>query len=182
MLSSIHALRGVASIMVFFAHYRTIDGLSSSNNEFFAMGAYGVDIFFVISGFVGCLMVNKLKTQTLSGRYQLRFILSRFVRVIIPLWMAIFLQYIIVGNYSDVENILKSIFLIPSENPYYKNLMVYYLEPQWSLVFEMFFYTTLGVFLLSRRVFLYSGILLISALTPKFFGINFYISNPIIPN
>ncbi|CDT40037.1 membrane hypothetical protein [Vibrio coralliirubri] len=180
MLSSIHALRGIASVMVFFAHYRTIDGLSSRHNEFFSMGAYGVDIFFVISGFVVCLMVDKLRKQALTTIFQVRFILSRFVRVIIPLWAAIFLQYTVVGDYSGVENLVKSIFLIPSENTYYNDLVVYYLEPQWSLVFEILFYAVLAVFLLNSRVFLYSGILLISLLIPKLFGVSFYISNPII--
>lgn len=180
MLNSIHALRGIASVMVFFAHYRTIDGLSSRHNEFFSMGAYGVDIFFVISGFVVCLMVDKLRTQALSTTFQVRFVLSRFIRVIIPLWAAIFIQYTVVGDYSGVDNLVKSIFLIPSENTYYDDLVVYYLEPQWSLVFEVLFYAVLAIFLLSSRVFLYSGILLVSLLLPKIFGISFYISNPII--
>lgn len=144
------------------------------------MGAYGVDIFFVISGFVVCLMLDKLKTLYHPvKKFKLRFILSRFIRVILPLWIAILLQYIVVGNYSGTSNLINSIFLIPSENYYYNNLIVYYLEPQWSLVFELIFYIILTLFI-SSRTFLYSAIALFIICFPAFVGFNSYISNPIM--
>ncbi|MGR5146678.1 acyltransferase family protein [Photobacterium alginatilyticum] len=180
MLSTIHALRGIASIMVFFAHYRTIDVLASSSNNFFSMGAYGVDIFFVISGFVVCLMIDNLKRKFPDNNFKARFLLSRFIRVIIPLWVAILLQYVVVGDYSGMDNLVKSIFLIPSQNSYYNDLVVYYLEPQWSLVFEVLFYSTLTLFISTSRTFLYSGLTLLCLCIPQLLGFEFYLSNPII--
>lgn len=180
MLSTIHALRGIASIMVFFAHYRTIDVLASSSNNFFSMGAYGVDIFFVISGFVVCLMIDNLKKEYPDHKFKVRFLFSRFIRVIVPLWAAIFLQYLVVGDYSGLDNLVKSVFLIPSQNSYYNDLVVYYLEPQWSLVFEVLFYTTLTLFISTSRTFLYSGLILLSLCIPSLLGFDLYLSNPII--
>ncbi len=167
--------------MVFIAHYRTIDRLSLPSNDFFSMGAYGVDIFFVISGFVVCLMIDKLKSLYSTARVlQFRFIISRFIRVIIPLWVAILLQYMVVGNYSGFSNLINSILLIPSENKYYNNLIVYYLEPQWSLLFEFLFYIVLSAFIVSNKTFLYSFLTLLIICLPYLFKTDIYVSNPII--
>lgn len=179
MISSIHCLRGIASIMVFFAHYRTIPGLSSPLNDFFSMGAYGVDMFFVISGFVVCLMLDKLKILYETG-FHIRFLLSRFVRVIVPLWGAMIMYYIVVGDYSGKDNLINSIFLIPTSNTYYDNLTVFYLEPQWSLLFESMFYIVLSAFIGFKHNFLYSAGTLFILCIAYFFGYDNYIANPII--
>jgi peptidoglycan/LPS O-acetylase OafA/YrhL len=69
-ISSIQGLRGVAVVLVVFGHY----GL------FFGSGFVGVDIFFVISGWV--VTASVLRSQGASGKFQLyNFLRARLVRL-----------------------------------------------------------------------------------------------------
>lgn len=180
MLSAINVLRGIASILVFFAHYRTISLFSSPNIEFFSMGAYGVDIFFVISGFVICVMTEKIRRKLNKKNIRVKFFLSRVVRIIFPLWVAIVLQYFVVKDYSGLNNFLMSIALMPSKNNYYGGSVVYYLEPQWSLLFEMFFYLSIIIFISNKNSMLKSIVLIFSVFVLSLLGYDIYIAKPIV--
>ncbi len=55
-LQSVQALRGIAALLVFMGHLIAIEkthaGRAEPLTEFWAAGIFGVDLFFVISGFV----------------------------------------------------------------------------------------------------------------------------------
>lgn len=66
-LESIQTLRGVAALAVFFCHLISIEQSASGRQykltNFADSGAHGVDLFFVISGFV----INWVAAETPQG-------------------------------------------------------------------------------------------------------------------
>ena len=164
-LPTVQNLRGLAALMVVLYHMafwenyileeinvttpRLLEGL-------FSNGFAGVDLFFVISGFV---MVVISARQSPSPKASAKFLLSRFLRIY-PLWW-IYLGLYIAGIYfvrsdglifqppsensaeagGQIAYVLKSFLLIPQTD-----LPIYGLG--WTLVHEMMFYAIFAVFLL----------------------------------
>ena len=175
--AQIHSIRGAAALAVALAHFRTIPELSNSNIDFMSMFAYGVDVFFVISGFAISTMIDK---NGLSGRSVLTsvwFFISRSLRVLPVMWAAMALYWMSVGVTPGADNLIYSFFLIPSENDLYGGLDVFYLEPQWSLGYEMIFYLISSLFLVSLTPIYYLVIVLgFGVLLNSFLSIGFYCS------
>lgn len=76
-LFNLDILRGLAALIVCFYHFRR-DMFSGLYNSIASYGLYGVDVFFVISGFVIPFALHKSKY---SYHKTLSFWLSRFVRL-----------------------------------------------------------------------------------------------------
>ena len=161
-LQSIQAMRGIAALLVVIFHISTLSRIAGTarSQELGAIwdrGFAGVDMFFVISGFIMVYVTQNLRPTVKN--YE-RFIWSRLSRIY-PLWwiyafamMAYF--YIAYGQPAspDVTDsdgvlpyVLKSIFLIPQE-----------FEPVlgvgWTLIHEMMFYILFAFGLLFPRKFL----------------------------
>nr|WP_321453578.1 acyltransferase [uncultured Carboxylicivirga sp.] len=85
------ALRGIAAIMVVLYHYIVrYNGIYTHQNfpsvDSFTIGCQGVQLFFMISGFVILLTLDNVKRPS-------DFIVSRFARLYPPYWVAIALTY-----------------------------------------------------------------------------------------
>jgi peptidoglycan/LPS O-acetylase OafA/YrhL len=97
-IRSIDGLRGVAAMLVVMYHLHLAVSRTATDWLWFPIdwiarhGAMGVDIFFVISGFVIAMSVSK-GAPTLG--YFGRFILRRSVRLDPPYWSAILLEVIL---------------------------------------------------------------------------------------
>lgn len=146
---TIQLLRGVAAWMVVFHHYMQIFHDFSADSQvgrfFVRKGAFGVDIFFVISGFI---MYHSLSAKAESGR---GFFARRLVRIVPAYWvfnaLALLLSVICVEACKPFTNwslprLVQSLLFIPpgrliSGNPYY--------SVGWTLNFEMFFYGLLAL-------------------------------------
>ena len=88
------ALRGIAAIFVLIYHYtyryNSLYGHSGILEELgFYWGKQGVQLFFMISGFVIFLSLNHLKKP-------MDFIVSRFSRLYPPFWIAIACTFLVV--------------------------------------------------------------------------------------
>lgn len=131
----------------------------------FALGTSGVDIFFVISGFV-------MVVATASGRHHvspLAFGLKRIVRVMPLYWVAttinlvvlIALPAAVLHDELDLASIARSYLLIPSAN--IDGDIAPLLGVGWTLYFEMFFYllVAISVALKARPIYFVSPILLV---------------------
>lgn len=146
-------MRGLASLMVFFAHiiigydlhiYKLIsqeDFIGVTLQKFYNVGVFGVEIFFFLSGFV---IYRSAKSEDEKD-----FFKRRFFRVY-PLYF-LFTCIFIFGNYlfeiepsfNNIEQILASLLFL--------NLFVDLpsLTPNsWSVVFEVWYY--FGLFYLVR--------------------------------
>lgn len=143
--SAAHGLRGIASLMVFWAHL--LSGLAehvyAENAAFVAatrapwhFGTYGVELFFVLSGFVILPSVRRYSAKEFAVRrflrlYPLFFVLSVLFVVLNALtdsypklnnWQAVLSGFLFLNLFNGTEQ------LTPNA---------------WSLTYEVFFYVLL---------------------------------------
>lgn len=147
-LGGIEAARGVAACAVVLYHAsRHVDaayGLARTRAWFHA-GHAGVDLFFVISGFI-ILFVHHgdVGAPHRLGRYAAR----RASRVLPAYWvaLAVTLAMIAAGHSAlpGLWRILASAVLLPSDTPPI-------LGVAWTLQYEIVFYTVFAVLIASRR-------------------------------
>lgn len=156
-LKSIQALRGIAAFAVFFCHLisieQSVSGRPVKLTELADSGAYGVDLFFVISGFVMVWVAAEMPRGWRSAK---AFLIARIVRIY-PLWW-IFAGLAAIGylvlyhtpwdaqrvagmQMSGSAHLLHSIALWPQPgHPV--------LGAGWTLVHEMYFYVGFAIVIL----------------------------------
>jgi exopolysaccharide production protein ExoZ len=148
-IQNIQGLRGIAVLLVIFAHMLTTEAKYAKFDyllpSFLEIGGSGVDLFFLISGFI-MVMVTRNFFQSASEIW--RFLYHRFTRIYPMYWLYTFVvlcvwlvfPYMVNSSQSNQINILESIFLVPQN--IYPILMV-----AWTLIYEIYFYLTFAVLL-----------------------------------
>lgn len=148
-LPGIQALRGIAAVMVIFMHTYSMEQKYSPDQWLGAWtyyGGLGVDIFFVISGFI---MVHVTRNYTPGPRTSLIFLLRRSARLYPLYWvvsLALLALYalrpeMVFSGIDRAPNLLKSFTLWPDYRPPL-------LAIGWTLTFEMMFYVIFAFALL----------------------------------
>ena len=148
-ISEIQGLRGISILLVFLFHL---------NEEVFSYGYLGVDIFFVISGFI----ITKIISQNLiDNKFSLKiFFVSRFMRLIPSLFfMVMIVTILIITTYQIHPNPnilintgltsligLSNFYLIFIENDYFNSFDENIFEHMWSLSVEFQFYLLYPLF------------------------------------
>lgn len=178
---SIHYLRGVAALMVVIFHIHSgIDFMRhAAGDNSWLRG--GVDIFFVISGFV---MVASTSGKSVSPR---ELFVRRCQRIVPLYWLATLIMIMIMITAIPGEFLFKlgSMFFVPMANPN-SGLMEPVVEPGWTLNYEMFFYALFALSLLiaERWRFWLLALLLISLATLSLIfrpdGVISFYTNPIL--
>lgn len=141
---SIQVIRGLSALMVAFAHcYLVIHALAQRDPPglpHFLGGGFGVDLFFVISGFV---MVYS--TESLFGRTGApwRFFARRIARIV-PLYVAVTIAAVILTTPSSLLHIASSLAFWP-----WPPTGIPILGVGWTLNVEMMFYAAFAVALFS---------------------------------
>ena len=137
---SIQMLRAIASTMVVYYHISVIP----------VFGSFGVDIFFVLSGFVMAMIVQ-------NGERPLTFLINRITRIV-PLYWILTTGVIIIAmakpellssTTANATNYLKSIFFIPytKENGALNPV----LAVGWTLNYEMYFYLLIWISIITKK-------------------------------
>ncbi|WP_109546168.1 acyltransferase family protein [Escherichia coli] len=136
-LNQIQWLRAIAAILVVITHFTGKAYSVKLLDHEFSSGAIGVDIFFIISGFI-MMYVSDLKKQ-----YPIRFILNRFIRILPVHYFFLFILIIIFLIKPDVINssvsktyVWESFLLVPA----LRNDAEYLNPVIWTLCYEMMFY------------------------------------------
>ncbi|QMC73378.1 acyltransferase family protein [Escherichia fergusonii] len=171
---SIQYARGFAALFVFFSHYKdTINNSLTINGRglgdfLFMNGGFGVDLFFVISGFVILMSTEKSSSR---GMNCMDFLIKRFFRIY-PLLIVTVLTIGFLRGY-DMHRILISIIPLhlnyASMAPYF-NYNVLYVA--WTITYELIFY---AVFLLAMAInHKYRGLICILLLSIMFSAIRVY--------
>ncbi|KAA6432738.1 acyltransferase [Dyadobacter flavalbus] len=141
----IQALRGIAAFIIMVYHLKPIlipnDPFKKEIDFLFNSGPAGVDLFFIISGFIMVLITRKLPGTFPST---LEFFIKRIIRIW-PLYIFATIYYLIITYRFSLDQIpvlkaIDSLLFIPLENtdpPYwgYPSLSV-----GWSLNYEIYFY------------------------------------------
>lgn len=138
---NIQALRGVAALMVVFYHVsQRLDrfaGPIPGFTEAAHYGRFGVDIFFVISGFI---MAHIGARRPKDSAYFRQFLKHRFIRIMPLYWivsamvLAVFLvRPDLVNSGSGRPQVLLSFLLVPNHSSFLVGVA-------WTLAHEMFFY------------------------------------------
>ena len=153
-LKSLQILRAIAATTVVYYHIGAIPHF----------GSFGVDIFFVISGFVMAMVIA-------NGQDTYQFAVSRLARIVPLYWILTTCLLVVAAvkpsllnsTTANFENYLKSIFFIP----YFKEngALNPMLAVGWTLNYEMFFYLCiwLSIFVARKHYLALTSILLISA-------------------
>lgn len=156
-ISWIQGLRGIACILVVLTHarYFLLDTpLWPESNGYFLPGAMGVDLFFVISGFIMVYTTTGARAKGGAGA----FLVKRFTRVWPPYaimtlaWVLLFSGGLNAFRSLDsLAPILRSLAFIPVDPhvPLYYNTT---LPLGWTLEFEAYFYLVFAVSMLFRRL------------------------------
>ncbi|MCB2295312.1 acyltransferase [Clostridium algoriphilum] len=135
-LDSIQIMRGIGAILIILFHSTTLYQIKfniSYLNGIFKFGFIGVDLFFIVSGFI--LLYTRKKESV--GKY----LVKRFVRIYPLYWVilscVIILMFIIPnagnGGQKNIVFLLKNIFLIPDKS-------LFMIPQAWTLSYEILFY------------------------------------------
>lgn len=158
-LDILQILRGLAALMVVCHHTITsIEFYHQIENPFFnfirSVGKYGVDFFFVLSGFIiSYTAYNKYSLPNAFSDY----IKNRLIRIYVPylpIGIAMLLVYSFLPNLSNSArdiSVLTTLTLLPHGHPA--------LSVAWTLTFELCFYLLFSISFFSRRSWNYFVIL-----------------------
>lgn len=145
MLYNLHLLRVIAALGVVYFHTSSVAGLGLD----WDVGSRGVDVFFVISGFIIAYIGTSKPEQ---------FFLRRVIRVVPFYWAATLFVFALVSvapnlfhtTTASVPHLLASLVFLPHEAA--NGEMMPTLVLGWSLNYEMFFYVWFAISLrLSQR-------------------------------
>ena len=144
-IESIQALRGIAALAVALLHLaglQTLEGLRRGTG-LFGYGWMGVDIFFVISGFIIVWVTQNIEASPKTAQ---RFLMQRIVRIY-PLWWVcvsfVALYFFIIHGVPAHPDFVptneswgyyvRSLLLLPQDR-------APLLTEGWTLIHELFFY------------------------------------------
>ncbi|NMG08964.1 acyltransferase [Brasilonema sp. UFV-L1] len=157
-LNLIQVFRGLAAVLVVFAHTDLIYNQNLNQDFLFKIttfGGSGVDFFFVLSGFIMFYIHQKdIGRQEKLGI----FLFKRFTRVY-PLYWVILTSKIVVSfilsensNIKDVGvgEFIKAFLLFPQDRGILSST---FLGVSWTLSFEIFFYLMFGILILLKPKF-----------------------------
>ena len=144
----IDSLRGIAVLMVTFGHLfgniePVLGQVPMMIHNIFLFGAHGVEIFFVISGFV---IAYSIRNGSFSVIYFFKFGLRRLVRLDPPYWIVILLEialiYISLVFYPNLGTTLPTIKQLGAHMIYAQELLGlgHLLPIFWTLCYEVQFY------------------------------------------
>lgn len=171
---SIQFLRGIAAVMVVMSHIKTkgyqfdVDSL-----RWFDIGFSGVDLFFIISGFIMCYVTNNKPISFTN------FFGNRIKRIIPLYWVLTLISLFIYLTYPHLVNssggktsIISSFTLIPNGD----KLLI---QNGWTLSYEFLYYIIFSLFIMltENRLLRYCGICTLILILVI---IGFY-TEPIIP-
>jgi len=152
-IPALDGLRGIAIILVMvhhFTYYRPTSGIDALIGDVLFFGWTGVDLFFVLSGF---LITGILLDTRDGGRYFTSFYARRILRIFPLYYLVLFLALVVLPKFPAVHSVLigqdDSVDL-PSQWPYWLYMTNFsiagrgwvhgWVDVGWSLAIEEHFY------------------------------------------
>lgn len=178
-IEGLQYLRGIAALMVVFFHSRSY---FSEVPLWSHVGARGVDIFFVLSGFIMAYTTRHVGYGFPAIKASLEFLSKRFIRIVPLYWIALlwtsrayWMNWLSISNspadlFSNLSPEMVSIFKDFAFIPHFsidedeQGEVFPVLIQGWTLNYEMFFYVLFGVALLFGKYRLISASLVLCTL------------------
>jgi exopolysaccharide production protein ExoZ len=160
-LISIQLLRAIAALSVVYVHCTHKEGYYNLPS----FGHFGVDIFFVISGFIIAYMVSKNTDH---------FLIKRIIRIV-PLYFLVTIAIVLtsmepinlINKTISVSDFIRSILFIPPESGNKDSPII---GQGWTLNYEMFFYAIMYLCIIFTKKYL--TIVCLSILALIIIGLN----------
>lgn len=134
-IKSIQILRAIAALSVVYVHCTT-----AGDYKFPSAGSFGVDIFFVISGFIIAYMVSRNTEDFLIKRIIRIWPLYILATIAMAMTVALF-PNLIHSTTVSISGFIKSVLFIPGP----ENRGSPVLGQGWTLNFEMLFYVSMAL-------------------------------------
>lgn len=152
-LDTLEGLRGIAALLVVLYHLQDVLGRNANVVPFgglFGAGDRGVDLFFVLSGFI--IMVTHGPDIGTPAR-AIPYLYKRTCRIFPSVWIltiaaALAYAWHLGGVYKAVKlepwRVAASLLLLPQNGPPLVNVT-------WTLTYEIFFYALFAILIVKRR-------------------------------
>jgi exopolysaccharide production protein ExoZ len=157
----IQYLRAIAALMVVVHHAREPQSWLFNPLDTYPAFAWGVDIFFVISGFIMFVAA--------SNEMPLEFVKKRLIRVIPLYWVSTILLLLILTKFhpfsldsAEFTHLIKSFLFIPHYSPSHPGKIYPYLIAGWTLNYEMFFYGLFLIGLIFKKTAFVSSVFIVT--------------------
>lgn len=133
-LDALQVLRGLAALAVVLMHFKEpIARFSPGLAALASHGYVGVDVFFLISGFI-----IYHATRAERARLAAPFLVRRLCRVVLPAWFAMALLVALKPPY--LIDLLRGVLFLPRETGHPPYLGYGFLIVAWTLTYELVFY------------------------------------------
>lgn len=167
----VQALRGLAALSVMLFHFRwNLNAVTPAlGDRLFGWGASGVDLFFLISGFVITLSIKR-KPSGISGAVQ--FLKQRALRILPAYYIILLISFLVSGamstfHYADkTENLISALLFKPiyaDHPPFYVNDSGMY-GIRWTLNYEVYFYLCMSLMVIFSKRWLMTGLFFLASL------------------
>ncbi len=173
-IKELDAFRGIAALSVVLYHYTTVyhDNFGVSSLFYIKYGWLGVPLFFILSGFVITLTIQRCKSP-------LQFLSKRFIRLYPTYWICISITLLII--YISKSQSLHLMFdrplldIILNYTMFHELLKFHHVDgAYWSLLPELLFYLLMAVLFAIKKldnILVYNGGLLLIVCIHYFFPI-----------
>lgn len=150
-LTNVQALRAIAASLVVLFHLKEMVHALGLPPAYFEFAALGVDLFFVISGFIMVHTIDPVRTDGV------KFMKNRVARILPLYWVMTFLVFAIAltapallkSTAANPLDLIRSLLFIPYARSDGQMMPVLFLG--WSLNYEIFFYLILSVALFAGK-------------------------------
>ncbi|MCI5050604.1 MAG: acyltransferase [Rickettsiales bacterium] len=163
---SIQILRAIAALLIAVGHLDNYAGIDNYTKGF---SWVGIDLFFVISGFV---IAYTIQPHLHTPRYAWRFTVKRLVRIYPTYWLICAIAAVVAlwtgyRGSLEVEHYVKALVLFP------QRIAEQFIPVAWSLHFELLFYaiSALMLFCLGKHFWKGAVVWLIALIVAQFFFI-----------
>jgi exopolysaccharide production protein ExoZ len=145
---SIQALRGIAALAVVLSHFDQLRlWLTGFHGDYpLEQLACGVDLFFVISGFV---MVYSSGDLFAADGGAATFLAKRIARIVPPYWLVTLIAIPLLSLPTNWGSLVGSFLFFPFRAPNDNIVPIYGVG--WTLNFEMYFYALFSMVIFLRR-------------------------------
>ncbi|WP_333602796.1 acyltransferase [Atlantibacter hermannii] len=158
-LGSLQVMRGIAALFVVMFHYNgfliTGSDFAGLYNSLFSKGIIGVDIFFVISGFIMIYTTHHKKYGLVTAK---TFLINRLFRILPVYYFGLITAFAVGGAMSLFHYPEKMVNLVSAITftVYRSDIAPHYIDDgglyniRWTLNYELYFYTAFAVCLCFR--------------------------------